>query len=86
MGEEQRDEFILINDIPSAHFHDGGRIRFGPDGLLYVTTEDATVPSSSQDINSLVGQISRMNKNSSIPKIILLIITFILMVIEIFKV
>lgn len=67
LGEELGDEFILIDDIPSARFHDGGRIRFGPDGLLYVTTGDATVPSSSQDINSLAGKILRMNKNGSIP-------------------
>lgn len=61
------DEFILLDNIPSARFHDGGRIKFGLDGKLYITTGDATIPSSAQDINSLAGKILRMNKNGAIP-------------------
>ena len=63
-----KSEFILLDEIPSAQFHDGGRIKFGPDGKLYVTTGDATNPSSAQDINSLSGKILRMNKDGSIPE------------------
>ena len=62
------DEFILLDDIPSARFHDGGRIKFGPDGLLYITTGDATVPSTAQDLNSLAGKLLRMNKSGTIPE------------------
>jgi len=47
-----QDEKFLLDNIPNAMFHDGGRIKFGPDGKLYVTTGDATKPSSAQDINS----------------------------------
>ncbi len=61
-------EKIIINEIPNAKYHDGGRIKFGPDGKLYITTGDATTPSSAQDINSLAGKILRINKNGSIPK------------------
>ncbi len=61
------DEAVLIDDIPSARFHNGGRIRFGPDGKLYITTGDATDPSSAQDIGSLAGKILRMNKDGTIP-------------------
>ncbi|MCH7568606.1 MAG: PQQ-dependent sugar dehydrogenase [Nanoarchaeota archaeon] len=60
-------ELILLDNIPSARFHDGGRIKFGPDGKLYITTGDATNPSSAQDIDSLAGKILRINKDGSIP-------------------
>jgi len=66
--ENLEDEFILLDDIPNARFHDGGRIKFGSDGKLYITTGDATKPSTAQDINSLAGKILRMNKDSTIPE------------------
>ena len=68
LNNELEDELILLDNIPNARFHDGGRIKFGPDGMLYVTTGDATVPSSSQDINSLAGKILRLKKDGSVPK------------------
>lgn len=58
---------ILIDDIPGAANHDGGRIEFGPDGLLYITSGDAQNPDSAQDINSLSGKILRLNDDGSIP-------------------
>lgn len=67
LNEKLEDEFILLDNIPNARFHDGGRIKFGPDENLYITTGDATVPSSAQDINSLAGKILRMNKDGTIP-------------------
>ena len=68
LNEKLEDEFILLDNIPSAQFHDGGRIKFGPDGKLYITTGDATIPSSAQDINSLAGKILRTNKDGTIPE------------------
>src|SRR5688572_8014231 len=32
---------VLLDSVPAGQFHDGGRVRFGPDGLIYVTTGDA---------------------------------------------
>lgn len=61
-------ELILLENIPNAKYHDGGRIKFGQDEKLYITTGDATEPSSAQDPNSLAGKILRMNKNGSIPE------------------
>ena len=50
---------IIVDKIPGAIFHDGGRIKFGPDKYLYITTGDAGNPSLSQDRNSLAGKILR---------------------------
>ena len=55
-----KDEQIIVSEIPGAVFHDGGRIKFGPDGYLYITTGDAQNPSLSQDKNSLAGKILRV--------------------------
>lgn len=67
LNYELEDEVILLDNIPNARFHDGGRIKFGPDGMLYITTGDATIPSSAQDTNSLAGKILRMEKDGSVP-------------------
>jgi aldose sugar dehydrogenase len=62
-----KNEEILLDKIPAARFHDGGRIKFGPDEKLYITTGDATLPSSAQDLNSVSGKILRMDKDTTIP-------------------
>ncbi len=54
------DRKIILDEIPAAAIHDGGRIKFGPDGFLYITTGDAANPSFSQDKNSLAGKILRL--------------------------
>ena len=59
---------IVIDDIPGAPWHDGGRIKFGPDGKLYITTGDAINPGWSQDISSLAGKILRINPDGTIPE------------------
>jgi len=68
LQETLEEETILLDNIPHARFHDGGRIKFGPDNKLYVTTGDATNPSSAQDLKALAGKILRMNKDGSIPE------------------
>lgn len=62
-----QNETVLLDNISSNSIHNGGRIKFGPDGLLYITTGDAGNSSSAQDINSLSGKVLRMNKNGSVP-------------------
>lgn len=61
-------ETILLEHIPNARFHDGGRIAFGPDNFLYITTGDATDPGTAQDTSSLAGKILRMHRDGSVPE------------------
>lgn len=58
---------ILIEGIPGAQFHDGGRIEFGPDGKLYVTTGDAGNEDLAQDTSTLNGKILRLNDDGTVP-------------------
>lgn len=57
----------IIDNIPVAQFHNGGRIRFGPDGMLYIGTGDARQPDLSQDVNSLAGKILRVTPDGEVP-------------------
>jgi glucose/arabinose dehydrogenase len=62
------EEKIIIDNIPGAYLHNGGRIKFGPDGRLYITTGDALNPDLAQDKNSLAGKILRLNDDGTIPE------------------
>jgi|GEM_PF-266248 len=57
----------LLSGIGRNKFHNGGRMRFGPDGKLYVATGDAQSESSAQNIDSLAGKVLRMNPDGSVP-------------------
>ena len=59
------EQTIIVDKIPGAMFHDGGRLKFGPDKLLYITTGDAQQPSLAQDPNSLAGKILRVKDSKA---------------------
>jgi len=57
----------LIENIPAYLNHTGCRLRFGPEGLLYITTGDANNPPSAQSLGDLSGKILRLNPDGTIP-------------------
>jgi glucose/arabinose dehydrogenase len=61
------DRKVIIENIPAAQFHAGCRLRFGPDGKLYITTGDATKRQLAQQLDSLAGKTLRLNDDGSIP-------------------
>ena len=67
-GEGLGEEEVVIEEIPGARIHNGGRIKFGPDDMLYIATGDAADPDLAQDVNSLAGMILRLHPDGSIPE------------------
>ena len=59
-NDKLSDEKIIVDSIPGAANHNGGRLKFGPDKALYITTGDAQNPSMAQNSNTLSGKILRV--------------------------
>ncbi|HLN56955.1 MAG TPA: PQQ-dependent sugar dehydrogenase [Thermoanaerobaculia bacterium] len=66
-GSGLSDRKVILEGLPAAQFHAGCRLRFGPDGKLYVTTGDATTGDIAQKMGSLGGKTLRLNPDGSIP-------------------
>ncbi len=58
---------VIVDNLPSNTVHNGGNIRFGPDGRLYITAGDSGNPANAQDTNSRAGKILRYNADGSVP-------------------
>lgn len=58
---------VLIDNVAGSNNHDGGRVKFGPDGKLYWTTGDAQTTRFAQNLSSPNGKILRLNADGSIP-------------------
>ncbi|HSD67880.1 MAG TPA: PQQ-dependent sugar dehydrogenase [Vicinamibacteria bacterium] len=64
-GRSAREDRVLLDGIAAERYHDGGRVRFGPDGMLHVGTGDAGRPERSQDPASPNGKILRLTTDGA---------------------
>ncbi|WP_319023337.1 PQQ-dependent sugar dehydrogenase [Kocuria marina] len=62
------DAETLLDGIPAGSTHNGGRIAFGPDGMLYATVGDAGNRAAAQDRESLSGKILRLTPSGDVPR------------------
>jgi glucose/arabinose dehydrogenase len=60
-GQRLREQAVIVDAIPAGAVHDGGRIHFGPDGRLYVSTGESGSPGLAQDRGSLGGKFLRLS-------------------------
>lgn len=58
----------MLDGMDSASYHNGGRIAFGPDGMLYATVGDAGNSQAAQDRGSLSGKILRLTPDGAVPE------------------
>jgi glucose/arabinose dehydrogenase len=58
---------VLVSGILRNKYHNGGRLRFGPDGKLYASTGDAQNGDNAQNLSSLNGKVLRLNPDGSVP-------------------
>ncbi|WP_437734478.1 PQQ-dependent sugar dehydrogenase [Sorangium sp. So ce1335] len=60
-------EQVLVSGILRNKYHNGGRLRWGPDGKLYASTGDAQNASLAQDTSRLEGKILRIEPDGRVP-------------------
>jgi glucose/arabinose dehydrogenase len=58
---------VLLTGMARNKYHNGGRLRWGPDGKLYVAMGDGQYAANAQNTRNLSGKILRINPDGSIP-------------------
>lgn len=59
---------VELNNLSSVGYHNGGGIRFGQDGKLYIATGNNANDGYSQSLTSLLGKLLRINPDGTIPE------------------
>ncbi len=65
LNNQLAEGIVILDNVRGAQIHNGSRVKFGPDRLLYVTFGDSSVSSLAQDVASLNGKILRMNDDGT---------------------
>lgn len=65
---EEQSTTTLVDGIPATGYHHGGRLTFGPDDNLWITTGDANQKKLAQDPTSLAGAVLRITPDGEIPE------------------
>lgn len=59
---------VVRDHLPTrGTFHSGGGLEFGPDGKLYFSIGDNLIAENGQDMNTLAGKVSRIERDGSAP-------------------
>src|SRR2546421_4696392 len=66
-GISPRDIFDVTSSAPNTVYHNGGYIKFGPDGKLYAMVGEFHQDQQAQNQGSMTGKMLRMNPDGSVP-------------------
>jgi len=66
-GTSARDIFDVTSSAPNTVYHNGGYIKFGPDGKLYAMVGEFHQGQQAQNQSSMTGKMLRMNPDGSVP-------------------
>ena len=66
-GESLGEPEVIVEGLPKAGNHNGGRIVFGPDDMLYIGAGDASDAATAQDLDSPAGKILRVTPDGDVP-------------------
>lgn len=68
LGNQGTIDRVIMDQIPGGKNHNGGRIAFGPDGMLYIAAGETFKAQLAQDLSSLAGKILRLTPEGGIPE------------------
>ncbi|HJP65644.1 MAG TPA: PQQ-dependent sugar dehydrogenase [Actinomycetota bacterium] len=66
-GQPPTSSVIFTSDTTAGTYHDGGRILFGPDGMLYAVIGESHTSANAQNLDLTAGKIVRMTRNGTAP-------------------
>ena len=67
VGTSPLDLFDVISSVPNSIYHNGGYIKFGPDGMLYAQVGEFHNDTRAQETSSTDGKMLRMSPDGSVP-------------------